>query len=397
MGGKGGGGGIDTSGMEDATKQATALQKEIYDLTREDVQPWYQAGVGGLSKLSDLLGISGGSVQDRQGIYDELLPQYAQQEQTQTQGGGQWLGKNGGLYSNQLDAANSFARGDSEKVAQLADAIEYIPTTTTTIDTTDYDALNAAVDERLGSQGTPEGYGSLLERFDMDKFEQDPGYQFRQDEARKALERQMAAQGITLGGGGVGEINPQAARAMEELSQGLASQEYGSAYDRYNIDQTNTYNRLAGIAGMGQQSTGQMAGAGQNYATNVGNLQTGLASAQLNAAQAQASKPSMFSQLLGAGAQIGGAALGNPILFSDRRLKDNIKRIGTENGHNLYEFNYLKGGDPYLNLVLDTENTYIGVMADEVEKTNPEAITVDPESGYKMVDYNKIGVEMRLV
>ena len=36
-------------------------------------------------------------------------------------------------------------------------------------------------------------------------------------------------------------------------------------------------------------------------------------------------------------------------------------------------------------------------MADEVEKTNPEAITIDPNSGYMMVDYNKIGVEMRLV
>ena len=34
----------------------------------------------------------------------------------------------------------------------------------------------------------------------MDEYKADPGYQFRQDEAQKA-ERQMAAQGVTLGGG----------------------------------------------------------------------------------------------------------------------------------------------------------------------------------------------------
>jgi len=394
-GGKGGGGGVDTSGLEQATQQATALQKEIYDLTREDVQPWYQAGVGGINKLSDLLGISGGSVQSREDIYNELLPQYTQQQTTQGAGSGWYLDDAGKIFDSEQAALQSNLGMDDEhgnwqSVIRNRGVREFMPAAQAT-DVTDFEALNAAVDERLGSQGTPEGYGSLLERFDMDKFEADPAYQFRQDEAQKALERQMAAQGVTLGGGGYGEVNPQAARALQELNQNLASDEYGRAYDRYNIDQTNTYNRLAGIAGMGQQATGQMAGAGQNYATNVGNLQTGLASAQLQAAQAQASKPSMFGQILGAGAQLGGS------LFSDRRLKDNIKHIGKENGFNLYEFNYLKGGDPYLNLVLDTENTYIGVMADEVENTNPEAITVDPESGYKMVDYNKIGVEMRLV
>ena len=46
--GKKGGGGVDTSGMERATREATALQKLMYEQTREDVQPWYQAGKGHL-------------------------------------------------------------------------------------------------------------------------------------------------------------------------------------------------------------------------------------------------------------------------------------------------------------------------------------------------------------
>ena len=79
----------------------------------------------------------------------------------------------------------------------------------------------------------------------------------------------------------------------------------------------------------------------------------------------------------GAGALLGGLAM-----FSDRRLKSNITPIGTENGHKVYMFNYLS--DPI---------TYIGVMADEVEQTNPEAVeTID---GYKRVNYEMIGVQFR--
>lgn len=67
-------------------------------------------------------------------------------------------------------------------------------------------------------------------------------------------------------------------------------------------------------------------------------------------------------------------------LFSDRRLKENIIPMGEENGHKIYEFNYL-----------GNTKKYIGVMADEVPE---DAITID-EDGFKMVDYDKLGVEFR--
>jgi hypothetical protein len=40
------------------------------------------------------------------------------------------------------------------------------------------------------------------------------------------------------------------------------------------------YNRQAGLAGIGQTSTNLVGQAGQNYATNVGNLMTGAGAAQ---------------------------------------------------------------------------------------------------------------------
>ena len=325
MGGKGGGG-VDTSGLEQATREATALQEEIYNLTREDVQPWYNMGTGAVSRLSDLLGIGGGSMQSRDQIYNELLPQYTTAVTTpQPASGGMFIGEDGRVTTAQEaadyygDTTNQYARGqgirdamdDPAALSELMATYGYTPAGGLggTSESTDYAGLNAAVDAALAGQEMPDDYGSLLQRFGMEQYEADPGYQFRQDEANRALERQMAAQGITLGGAGAGDINPQAYRGMQELNQNLASQEYGNAYNRYVNDQLNTFNMLTGAAGMGQNSTGIMSGAGQNYATNVGNLQTGLASAQLNASMQNQGGGSMFGNLLGMGA---GALMGNP-------------------------------------------------------------------------------------
>ena len=186
----------------------------------------------------------------------------------------------------------------------------------------------------------------------------------------------MSAQGVTMGGGGAGEINPQVARALQEQSQGLASQEYGNAYNRYNNDQLNTFNMLMGVSGAGQGVTNQMANAGQQYATNTGNLNTGLASSQLNAQMAADAQPSMFDNLLQAGITAA------PLLMSDIRTKENISPVGEEKGHKIYEFSYI--GDP---------RRFIGVMAQEVQETVPDA--VKEIDGVLHVDYGMLGLEMR--
>jgi len=369
---KGGGGGYDTSGMEQATKEATALQKEMYDQTREDLQPWYGAGEGGISKLSDLLGITGGSVQDRQGIYDELLPQYQTTTATQAAPYGsnetpEGYGRRGAGWNDPLPNNIRWALRNQSPGE-------------TTSTSTNYEGLNTAVDERFANQETPDDYGSLLDPFSMEHFEQDPGAEYRRSEAQKALERSMAAQGVTLGGGGYGEINPQVAKALEEQQQGIASQEYGAAYNRYNNDQTNVYNRLMGISGMGQQATGQLQQAGQNYGTNVGNLQTGLASAQAQAAAAEAAQPSMFSQVLSTGAQLA------PLFMSDENLKENLELMRVENGYNIYKFNYIN----------DKSTQYEGVIAQEVQEIVPDAVVL-ADNGFLAVDYDKIGLKMERV
>lgn len=90
----------------------------------------------------------------------------------------------------------------------------------------------------------------------------------------------------------------------------------------------------------------------------------------------------------GAGAGAAGGAAGGAgaaAAASDRRLKEGIVPMGQENGHNIYAFRYI--GQP---------ETYIGVMADEVLKTHPEAVVV-AQNGYHAVYYDKIGVKFRLL
>ena len=83
------------------------------------------------------------------------------------------------------------------------------------------------------------------------------------------------------------------------------------------------------------------------------------------------------AQALGQGgsnvAAVGGALLG--ALFSDRRLKTNIKYKGkTPGGNKWYSFDYVWG------------ESSEGVMSDEVDPS----VVIKHESGYDMVDYSRI-------
>jgi hypothetical protein len=115
----------------------------------------------------------------------------------------------------------------------------------------------------------------------------------------------------------------------------------------------------------------------QNYQNQMG---------QYNAKTA--GNNSLTSSLFGLGGSLlggAGAAGGFGNLFSDINMKENIVPVGKENGHNIYEFNYI--GD---------DKKYIGVMAQSVAETHPEAVIMNPE-GYLMVNYDMIGVKMRRI
>ncbi|ASY56978.1 hypothetical protein SS05631_c20460 [Sinorhizobium sp. CCBAU 05631] len=82
--------------------------------------------------------------------------------------------------------------------------------------------------------------------------------------------------------------------------------------------------------------------------------------------------------------QAGGNLLDSLLGFlpkSDRRAKKNIEKVGRLKGHNLYEFQYK--GEP------TSGPKHIGVMAQEVEKTRPEAVLRGAD-GMRRVDYGRL-------
>jgi hypothetical protein len=79
----------------------------------------------------------------------------------------------------------------------------------------------------------------------------DPGYQFRMDQASKALQSSAAARGGALGGGTLS--------ALSNLNQNLASAEAQNAFSRLEQQQQGRFGRLQSMLGTGLAAGGQQA------------------------------------------------------------------------------------------------------------------------------------------
>jgi hypothetical protein len=145
----------------------------------------------------------------------------------------------------------------------------------------------AAGEEALNKLRSPEMQYSP---FSADKFQADPGYAFRLSEGIKGLNNAAAARGGLLSGGTL--------KATQRFAQGLASQEYQNAYDRYNTDYRMKLSPLQTLAGYGQGATNNLTTTTGNYGANQAeNIATGgniRASSYLNAADALARGASQY-------------------------------------------------------------------------------------------------------
>lgn len=132
---------------------------------------------------------------------------------------------------------------------------------------------------RVGVNALPELVAaSRYTPFNMDQFQQDPGYAFRMREGLKALDRSAAARGGLLGGNQL--------RGVTQFGQDLASQEYGNAFNRYQAERAARLNPLQSLAGVGQSTAATMAGQAGTLGSGLAQTYSGLGQAQAqNAAQ----------------------------------------------------------------------------------------------------------------
>lgn len=184
---------------------------------------------------------------------------------------------------------------------------------------------------------------------------------------------------------GTGTAGAQAALGQQEFGQGITASQAQSGLGSliYNTG-ANTSQALAGL-GSGAQSSA-LEGAQAQLAAGQQQQQTQQAGlgALYNQFLQQQSYPFQVSQYLANIAEGTGALSGQTTtttqpgsLFSDRRLKDDVEKVGeTFDGQPIYRFKYK--GD---------KTAHLGLMAQDVEKHEPGAVGLS--GGYKTVNYDK--------
>ncbi len=270
--------------QQQAADRATEEQRRQYDQTREDMAPWRNTGGAALNQLAYLMGIGGfgggaGGGQSQNWlteaqIREQLTPQFTSKGSANSQSNGLGLIGLGSNNRPQYVTVYDGTGNDQDSGRQV------LFSGGQTAPRIDEAGLNAAVQQRLQEQQAQRqaaeeaarkaaesdpAFGSLLRRFTMDDYLEDPGYQFRLQQGEQAINRAAAAAGRYDSG--------RALKDLGEFNSGMASQEFGNAYNRWNNDQTNIFNRLSGVAGTGQQATNSLAQLGQNAAANIGNIQ----------------------------------------------------------------------------------------------------------------------------
>lgn len=196
----------------------------------------------------------------------------------------------------------------------------------------------------------------------------------RLDEARRRAETDAANRGLRLGSDAYDRLMRQVGENENDAYNQLALTGREQAYNEAVKERTlpiELINAMRSGSPISQPTfvnTPQSSVANTDYAGLVNqNYQNQLAA--YNAKQQQ--QAGMLGGLFGVA---GNAALA----FSDERLKEDIEKVGeTADDLGIYAFRY-KGDDALR----------IGLMAQEVEKKNPDAV-VRHGSGYRMVDYRK--------
>jgi hypothetical protein len=234
---------------------------------------------------------------------------------------------------------------------------------------------------------------------------------YAQQNALDASQSSAAAQGGLIGTGEQGQIETNAA--------GIASQYQGQAFNQWLAQNQQQINAQQSLAGEGMQSAANVADTGANLTVGAGNAAAAGTVGSANAVSGGLSSltnqmttlSSLFNntgtnpQGIGSGYNTPGytstsgtldtgatgidtsanynentgLAINSAGDYSDERLKTDKRRVGyTDDGVPIFTYR-MKGGGP----------TRMGVLAQDIEKSNPRAVTKDPQ-GLRMVDYRRV-------
>lgn len=150
-------------------------------------------------------------------------------------------------------------------------------------------------------------------------------------------------------------------------------------------DTSNLINQLMNIYLLGANLSNQAVSTAQKQSNQVSNYQLGAYQAE------SANNNAMWNNIAGLGGQAIGAAgsIGSAALLSDKNIKENIEKVDTVDGYNIYKFNYKDGYEL-------PQGTRAGVIAQEVKEINPDAVVDNLQNtGFMGVDYSKLPAKVQ--
>lgn len=166
------------------------------------------------------------------------------------------------------------------------------------------------------SKSGESGYGDLSRRFTASDLENDPVYQsgleFGLNEGRKGINERAKATGMFDSGATL--------KALTRYGNDYGSTKANESYNRFNTDNTNLFNRLAGLSGAGQTATNTVTSAGANTSSNIGSLLTG-------------SGNSRAASIVGGANAWNNALTGIGTAMKDAQTNDILQKILKERGY----------------------------------------------------------------
>lgn len=351
--------------MERATSMGVEEQRAAREQIAQQLAPYMGAGTAAQSQLLELLGIRPDT-----GAYQQakaFQPQFGDKErQMIIQAGPSGRGR---ARSPETEARYQQAVAERDMLAKNQQLIGQ------------YESFQPS--ERFGmlTRDITQDLPSVM----PGNIEQDSLFQSLKRQAISGIEGSAAARGKLFSGTTPQAIAEQVQnlglqRANQIQAMNLAAR--GQLFGERAGEQQRQYQQLFGLVGTGQASAAQQAANLQTAAANIGELYAQQANARAAGLMAQANLQAQAGQgLLSMLGKVGGAAAGNPgafgggssgalgsaanpMVMSDRRVKEDIKQVGTlDNGLPVYTFRYK--GD---------QTVQMGVMAQDVEQVNPDAV-----------------------
>lgn len=204
-------------------------------------------------------------------------------------------------------------------------------------------------------------------------------------DAYRKVNQQLAQRGISQSGIAAAQDVAMASQSANTRAGIRAGAEDLARTKQAGFLQLGLNSQASLLSNIGSASNSLMQGyqyqSGQQYSTYTSLRDSNQAT--MSGLTGGLAKGGAFDSVTGA---VGGGVSSLMGMFSDVRLKNNIKLLGIRNGYNIYSWEW---NDKAKSVGIDTEpNT--GVLAQELLYT--DAVHIDTDTGYYKVDYTKLGV-----